>query len=65
MPQVLDRAGTLAGVIGLIICVVSGLMRLAGNFYLGEIPVVTVFIAGGGLMVAACYLKLEALSLRG
>jgi len=65
MADVMDKLGSIAGVAGLIVCLLTGLMRLGDSFYLGPVPLETIFLAGGALMVAACYFKLEALSLRG
>jgi len=64
MIKALDFAGSGAGVLGLALCLGSGAARLAGMFYLGSVPTVTVFLAGAGLLLAGCYLKLEAASLR-
>jgi hypothetical protein len=50
--------------LGLAVCLASGAARIAGVFYLGGVPTVTVFLAGAGLLLAGCYLKLEAASLR-
>lgn len=64
MTRILDMAGSAAGLLGLVVCLASGVSRLAGTFYLGGVPTVTVFVAGAGLLLAGCYLKLEAASLR-
>lgn len=64
MIRTLDLAGSAAGILGLAICLASGVARLAGVFYLGGVPAATVFLAGAGLVLAGCYLKLEAASLR-
>ena len=64
MIRTLDIAGSSAGLLGLAVCLASGVARLAGVFYFGAVPAVTVFLAGVGLVLAGCYLKLEAASLR-
>jgi hypothetical protein len=64
MIRALDVAGSSAGMLGLAVCLASGAARIAGGFYLGGVPTVTVFLAGAGLLLAGCYLKLEAASLR-
>lgn len=64
MSSALDMAGSAAGILGLVVCLASGAARLGGLFYLGSVPTVTVFLAAAGLLLAGCYLKLEALSLR-
>ena len=64
MTSALDMAGSAAGILGLLVCLTSGVARLGGMFYLGGVPTVTVFLAGAGLVLAGCYLKLEAAGLR-
>ena len=62
MQDKLMLAGTIAGVIGVIICSISGLARVAGEYYLAGYQSTTIFNVGVGLMVFACLIKLEALS---
>lgn len=60
MTNALDMAGTAAGILGILVCLASGVSRLVGVFYVAGVPIVTVFLAGAGVMLAGCYLKLEA-----
>jgi hypothetical protein len=62
MNKLLHSLGTASGLLGAIICLVSGLTRVSGSFYLGGYAATTLFMAGVGLMVFACLLKLEALA---
>ncbi len=62
MWKVLDRLGSVSGIAGLVLCAFSGAVRLGGKYYMWEVPVVTMFVAGAGLLVAASYLKLEAMA---
>ena len=62
MRQVLNRAGSAAGVAGIMVCAVSGAVRVSGGFYLAGFESTTIFTAGMGLMLLACLLKLESLT---
>ena len=62
MNKLFHYLGTASGLLGALICLVSGLTRVSGSFYLGGYAATTLFMAGVGLMVFACLLKLEALS---
>ena len=56
--------GRLAGIVGLVVCAVTGLARLVGHYTLGGVPVVTLFEGGTALLVAGCFLLLCALAAR-
>ena len=62
MTTVLNNLGTASGALGAIICAGSGAARLGGSFYLANFEATSLFLVGTGLMVFACFLKLEALS---
>ena len=64
MRQLLTLAGTAAGVLGILLCALSGLARLSGSYYLAGYEATTVFMVGTGVMVFACLIKLELLSIR-
>lgn len=57
-------AGTVCGVLGALICAVSGLARVAGYYYVLGFQSTTLFTVGVGLMVFACLLRLEELARR-
>ncbi|HLC41167.1 MAG TPA: hypothetical protein VJO34_06005 [Methylomirabilota bacterium] len=59
----LNWAGHLTAVVGLVLCLVAGVTRLLGNYHALGYESMTLFIAGIGLMVAACLAKLEKLSM--
>lgn len=61
MGTLLNNLGSAVGLVGLILCAVSGLARIAGGYYVADFEATSLFIAGTGLMVLACLLKLEAL----
>lgn len=54
-------AGSLSGILGALLCLIAGLARIAGFYYLAGYQSTTLFIAGLGLMVFACLVKLETL----
>ena len=55
----LALVGSILGVLGMLICLISGLARIAGFYYLADYQAITVFNMGVGLMVFACLVKLE------
>ena len=60
MNRLLDMVSTVAGVIGLLVCLISGLLRLSGMWSVYNFDVMTLFTVGIGLIVAACFLKLQS-----
>ena len=61
MQQLLALAGNIAALVGIALCAISGLARLAGQYHLAGFENTTLFLAGVGLMVFACLLKLQVL----
>ena len=62
MRQLLALTGSIAGVLGILICAISGLARLSGSYHLAGYEATTVFTVGTGIMVFACLIKLELIS---
>ena len=62
MNKLLQYLGTASGLLGALICLVSGVTRVSGSFHPAAYAATTVFTVGVGLMVFACLLKLEALA---
>lgn len=58
----LALAGSLSGILGMLTCLISGLARVAGYYYLADYQSTTVFNMGVGLMVFACLVRLETIS---
>lgn len=58
---VLKMVSDLVGVLAVLVCLVAGLVRVTGVFYLGGFEVLTLFNAGVALMVFSCLLKLQVL----
>ena len=64
MERLLSLTGNLIAVFGLLLCLGGGVVRLSGNYHVFGYSAMTIFMAGTGLMVMACLLKLELLLLR-
>jgi type IV secretory pathway VirB2 component (pilin) len=62
MNKLLDFTGNIAAVLGILICLVAGVTRLTGSYYVLGHDVITLFIGGIALMVMACLAKLQRLS---
>lgn len=60
--RVITRVGNISGVAGILVCLVSGLARLAGNYYIFGYEGETIFVTGIALMVLACLVKLHQLT---
>lgn len=60
----LKIASDVVGVLAVLICLVAGLVRVSGGFYLAGFEVLTLFNAGMAGMVFACLLKLKLLQLK-
>ncbi len=66
MEKVIEVFGNIAGVLGILTCIVSGMIGFFGESgMIGQVKVETWFVVGVGLMVAACLAKLQLLSSRG
>ena len=61
MHQFFNSLGSLAGIVGALVCLVAGFGRVFGSFHVGGYSANTLFIMGMGLMVFACLVKLEIL----
>ena len=66
MEKAIEVFGNIAGVLGILTCIVSGTFKIFGEYsVLNQITVEALFILGVGLMVAACLAKLQLLSSKG
>ena len=63
MEKYIDNSGLVLGIVGLLMCGLSGVIRLGGSFYFMGFETNTLFQAGTSLMIAACVLKLQAMSM--
>jgi len=64
MNSVLLRGGQLAGLIGMLLMVVSVAARLSGRFVLGNVQTGTLMLAGIGALSVGCFLLLWVLAER-
>lgn len=60
----LSPASNVAGIAGALLCAIAGLGRLLGYYAVGGLGLITIFVAGTGLMVFACLLKLQLIASR-
>ncbi len=60
MKGMLNRLGSVTGLLGLLVCLLAGTSRLAGHSYLLGFETLTLFIGGIALLTTACFIKLEA-----
>ena len=63
MQQLLTLSGHIAAVLGILLCLASGLARVSGSYHLAGYEATTLFIVGTGLMVFACLAKLQKSSM--
>ena len=62
MDKLLDVFGNVAAALGILICLVAGVARVAGNHYVFGYEAITLFIGGIALMVMACLARLHRFS---
>ncbi len=61
MEKLLLWLGRVAGIGGLVLCLVAAMLRLRGDFYLGTLQLVTLLQAGIAGIVIGCFLLLLVL----
>ena len=64
MDDLLLWVGRVAGVGGLLLCVLAVVMRISGHYWLGGFQVATLFQAGMAAMIAGCLSFLAVLTER-
>ncbi len=64
MKSMLSMAGSLVGWLGVMICLGSGIMKLAGAYHLMQYETMTIFTVGIAMIATGCMAKLEAWSVR-
>ena len=64
MERVITIIGNLAALVGILLCLVSGVARVTGSYHVAGYAAMTLFQAGTGLMVLACLCKLETILMR-
>ena len=61
MIRMMEIGGNVTGFVGLLVCFVSGALRLSGMWDVYSFDLMTLFTVGIALMVAACLFKLHAM----
>ncbi len=59
MQKLIQTVGNIAAILGIAICLITGLMRLSGQPVVFGFEAITLFIGGIALMVMACLAKLQ------
>lgn len=62
MNTLLATLGSLVGTVGILVCLIAGLTRLTGSYYLFGYSAQSLLMIGVAAIIMACYLKLEHLS---
>lgn len=62
MNKLIEVVGNVVAVLGVLVCLASGVARLGQYWYLGGFPAIILFNVGVGLMVMGCLAKLHVLS---
>ena len=62
MGKMLDLLGNVAGVTGVIVCILAGVSRFLGSYHLLGFESITLFTGGIALMVMSCLVKLHQLT---
>jgi len=62
MKNLLTVAGNVAGVAGVLICLIAGAFRVTGSYHVFGYEAMTLFNVGVAIMVAACLAKLHTIT---
>ena len=62
MNKLIEIAGNVVAVVGVLICLGSGLARLGSSWYVAGFQTMVLFNVGMGLMLMGCLAKLHALA---
>jgi len=64
MNKYIELVGNIAAIIGVLICVAAGLVRLSGNYFVFGFETQTLFLVSIAIMVFACLVKVHLLSVK-
>jgi hypothetical protein len=64
MDKTFGIIGSVVGVIGILICLGAGVVRVTGGHWLFGFEAFTLFLGGIGVMMMACLLQVQAISLK-
>jgi hypothetical protein len=63
MKKLIEIVGNVSAVLGVLVCLGAGLLRLVGSWYVVGFQIMVLFTVGIGLMVLGCLAKLHLLTL--
>ena len=64
MSKTLETLGSVVGIIGVLMCLGAGVVRVTGGHWLFGFEAFTLFTVGLGVMMMACLAKLQAIALQ-
>ena len=64
MNRLIEIAGNVTALLGILVCLAAGAARVLGNWYVGDVQILPLFVVGVALMVMGCLAKLHLLSAR-
>ena len=62
MNKLIEIVGNVVAVLGILVCVAAGLVRLGSGWYVAGFQIMVLFNVGIGLMVMGCLAKLHFLA---
>ncbi len=62
MTSLLSNLGSIIAFLGILVGLIAGVTRLTGSYYLAGYGLQSLLLAGMGLLLVGCFLKLEALT---
>ncbi|MBV5310282.1 hypothetical protein [Chromatium okenii] len=60
MKNILSIVGSIIGWLGVLICFVSGIMKLVGSYHLFDYETMTLFTVGIAMIATGCLAKFES-----
>ena len=64
MNKYIELVGNIAAIIGVVVCLAAGIIRLVGNYFIFGFETQTLFLVSIAIMVFACLAKLHLLSVK-
>ena len=64
MSKTLETLGSVVGIIGILMCLGAGVVRVTGGHWLFGFEAFTLFLGGIGVMMVACLLQVQAIALK-
>jgi len=62
MKRLVEVAGNVVAVLGILVCLIAGASRVLGSWYVGGVELLPLFTVGVALMVMGCLAKLHLLA---